>query len=156
MVAHVINLSTQILLTSANDPPVAEKIFRQLRDVSEQHPDVHCIAISHSDKSATDKWLQDVGGSGKIEVLIDDEMKTFAEYGLGYSSFWAVLNPSSLSAAMNIGKNEGIDIRPTQSGSRWQTAGLFAVDGRGQITYSHPAKTSDDLGDLKEALQSIK
>ena len=83
-------------------------------------------------------------------------MQSFAEYGLGYSSFWAVLNPSSLSAAVNIGKTEGINIRSTESGSRWQTAGLFAADGKGKITYSHPAKTSDDLGDLNAAVQSVK
>lgn len=135
---------------------VAEKIFRQLRDVAEQNPNIHCIAISHSNKAATDKWLNDVGGSGKVEVLVDDQMGSFAEYGLGYSSFWAVLNPSSMSTAMNIGKKEGINIRPTESGSRWQTAGLFAVDGKGQVTYSHPAKTSDDLGDLSTAVASIK
>lgn len=134
---------------------VAEKIFRKLRDVADSHTNVRCIAISHSDKAATDKWLQDVGGSGKIQVVVDDQRQSFADYGLGYSSFWAVLNPWSLSNAMTIGKNEGINIRPTESGSRWQTAGLFAADAQGKIVYSHPAKTSDDLGDLDEALKAI-
>lgn len=134
---------------------VAEKIFRKLRDVAESHPDIHCIAVSHSDKASTDKWLQDVGGSGKIEVIVDDQRQSFADYGLGYSSIWAVLNPWSLSNAMSIGKTEGINIRPTESGSRWQTAGLFAVDRQGKVTYSYPAKTSDDLGDLDVAIKSI-
>lgn len=112
--------------------------------------------MSHSDQAATDKWLQDVGGSGKLKVVVDHDRRSFSEYGLGPSSFWAVLNPWSLSAAMTIGKKEGFDIRPTESGSRWQTAGLFAADGSGKLTYSHRAETSDDLGDLESALSSVK
>lgn len=95
-----------------------------------------------------------MGGSGKVDVQVDDARQSFAEYGLSYSSFWAVLNPWSLKAAINIGKEEGYQIRPTESGSRWQTAGLFAVDGTGKVTYAHKASTSDDLGDLEAALHS--
>lgn len=112
--------------------------------------------MSHSDQAATEKWLQDVGGSGKAEVVVDHDRQSFSEYGLGPSSFWAVLNPWSLSNAMSIGKQEGFNIRPTESGSRWQTAGLFATDGKGKLTYSHRANTSDDLGDLEAALNSVK
>lgn len=88
-------------------------------------------------------------------MQIDDNRESFAEYGLGYSTFWAVLNPWSLKTAMTIGKNEGYDIRPTESGSRWQTAGLFAADGDGKLTYAHKASTSDDLGDLDTAIKSV-
>ena len=135
---------------------VAEKIFHKLRDAAERNPGLHCIAVSHSDQAATEKWLQDVGGSGKLELIVDHDRQSFSEYGLGPSSFWAVLNPWSLSNAMNIGKAEGFNIRPTESGSRWQTAGLFASDGTGKLTYSYRANTSDDLGDLETALNSVK
>lgn len=127
-----------------------------MKEAAEQNANTQCIAVSHSDKSSTDKWLKDVGGAGKVEVVVDDQRQIFSAYGLGLSSFWAVLNPSSLGNAMSIGKQEGINIRPTESGSRWQEAGMFAVDGPGIVTYAHKAVTSDDLGDLSAALQSIK
>lgn len=139
-------------LTSA----VAEKAFQKLRRIAEQNPAIHCIAVSHSDKAATEKWLEAVGGRGKVEVIVDDQRQSFTEYGLGYSSFWAVLNPWSLKNAMTIGKEEGFNIRPTESGSRWQVAGLFAADGEGVLTYAHQANTSDDLGDLDAAIGSVK
>lgn len=135
---------------------VAEKIFCQLRDAAAKNSDILCIAVSHSDKAATEKWLQDVGGSGNIQVVVDHDRQSFSEYGLGPSSYWAVLNPWSLSNAMTIGKNEGFDIRPTESGSRWQTSGLFAVDGSGILTFSYRSKTSDDPGDLEAALESVR
>lgn len=114
------------------------------------------VGISHSDQPATDKWLKDIGGAGKVEVVVDDRQESFSTYGLGLSSLWAVLNPSSLSAAINLGKTEGYGVRPTESGSRWQVAGVFAVDTNGKVTYSHKAQTSDDLGDLEAALRSVK
>lgn len=142
--------------TNSNIFVVAEKIFVKLRDAAEKNQDIHCVAVSHSDQASTDKWLQDVGGSGKIQVIVDHDRQIFSEYGLGPSSFWAVLNPWSMANAMTIGKQEGFDIRPTESGSRWQTAGMFAANGSGKLTYSHRANTSDDLGDLEAALKSVK
>lgn len=135
---------------------VAEKVFLKLREAADQNPNIHCIAVSHSDQPSTEKWVKDVGGAGKVEVLVDHERHLFAVYGLTASSFWAVLNPWSLSNVVNLGKQEGIWNRPTESGSRWQTAGLFAVNGGGKVVYSHPAQTADDLGDVKVAVDSTK
>lgn len=156
MVVHVTIVITSSRSRDSYVFTVAEKIFLKLRDAAEKNPAVHCIAVSHSDQAATNKWLQDVGGSGKLRVIVDHDRQSFSEYGLGPSSFWAVLNPWSLSNAISMGKTEGFNIRPTESGSRWQTAGLFATDGSGKLTYSHRANTSDDLGDLEAALMSVK
>lgn len=89
-------------------------------------------------------------------MVVDHERKDFAQYGLGASSFWAVLNPWSMGAVFTLSKEENLNVRPTESGSRWQTAGLFAVDGKGTVVYSHKANTSDDLGDLSAALDSLR
>jgi len=121
-----------------------------------QNSEIQFIAVSHSDQPATEKWLENIGGAEKVEVVVDDHQESFSTYGLGLSSFWAVLNPSSLSAAINLGKTEGYNVRPTESGSRWQEAGVFAADASGKIAYSHKAQTSDDLGDLEVALRSVK
>jgi len=155
VVAHVIvTIYTRenLMLTLA----VTEKVIVKLREMAEQNPEVQYIGISHSNQLATTNWLQDVGGAGKVEMVVDDSQESFSMYGLGLSSFWAVLNPSSLSAAINLGKTEGYSVRPTESGSRWQEAGIFAVDANGKIVYSHKAQTSDDLGDLEAALKSVQ
>ena len=133
---------------------VAEKIFKQLRYSAEQNTAIHFIAISHSDQPATDKWVEDIGGPGPVEVLVDPERVIYGAYGLGPSSFWHVLNPWSMNSAFSLGKTDKISVRPTESGSRWQTAGLFAANEKAVIKYSHPAQAADDLGDLNAAISA--
>jgi hypothetical protein len=139
----------------ADDPPVAEKIFLSLQKVANGNPRVHCIAVSHSDKDSTDRWLESVGGAQNVEIIVDDGRKMYAAYGLGTSSWWHVLSPWSMSSVFKLGREEGIWNRPTESGSRWQSAGLFAVNADGTVVYAHPAKQADDMGDLDEALMSL-
>lgn len=136
--------------------PVAEKTFLLLRKIAEENKDVQCIAISHSDKESTDRWVESVGGSKDVQVIVDHERKIYASYGLGVSSWWHVLSPASLGTVFKLGREENIWNRPTESGSRWQTAGVFGVDSKGIVRYSHPAQSAEDLGDLEAALSSIK
>ena len=137
--------------------PVAEKTFLRLRKQAEEHRDVHFIAVSHSDRASTERWTEAVGGAGNVEVLVDEERKAYAQYGLGVSSFWHVLNPWSMGEVFRLALGEEkIKNRPTESGTRWQNSGVFAVDAAGIVKYSHPSKTTDDLGDLDEAVQSVK
>ena len=116
---------------------------------------MQCIAVSHSDKPSTDKWVESVGGAGDVQVVVDHERKIYALYGLGVASFWHVLNPWSLGAVFTMARQEKIVNRPTESGTRWQTSGVFAVDASGTVKYSHPSQTTDDLGDLEAAVQSV-
>lgn len=44
--------------------------------------------------------------------------------------------------------------RPTESGSRWQMAGNFTVDGNGKVRWVHVAETADDVPDFKTALEA--
>ena len=127
-----------------------------LRKIAEDNRDVRCIAVSHSDQQSTDNWLDSLGGSRDIEVVVDHEREIYAAYGLGASNWWHVLNPWSLASVVKLGRQEAIWNRPTESGSRWQTAGVFAVDSSGTMKYSHPAQTLDDVGDLQAALKSIQ
>lgn len=114
------------------------------------------MAVSHSDRDATSHWLQAVGGSGKVEVIVDHERNLYGAYGLGLSSFWHPLNPWSMASVVRLGRSEQIWNRPTESGSRWQTAGLFSIDQDGKIQYAHVAKAADDLGDLEKAVTSLR
>ena len=137
-------------------PVVAEKTFLSLRKIADSNKDVHCIAVSHSDPDSTNRWVESVGGSGDVQVIVDSERKIYAAYGLGVTGFWHVLNPWSMATVFKLGREEKIWNRPTESGSRWQSAGEFAVDGSGIVRFSHPAQTTDDMADLQSALKSVK
>ncbi|KAF5624031.1 thioredoxin-like fold [Fusarium sp. NRRL 52700] len=134
---------------------LAEKTFRALADLSDKAPGVHCVAISHSSEEATDKWLPLVGGTWDVDVVIDQERDLYAKWGLGISSTWHAVNPLTLWNLFSLGKNEGIWNRPTESGSRWQMSGAFAVDRDGTIRWAHVARTADDMPDLNAAMTAL-
>ena len=134
---------------------VAEKTFLSLRKIAEARSDVHCIAVSHSDESATDKWLKAIGGAGNVEVIVDHERKLYGQYGLGVSSAWHVLNPWSMSDVFKLAREQQIKNRPTESGTRWQTAGTFALDATGEVKYVQVAQQASDNGDFRKALKAV-
>jgi hypothetical protein len=134
---------------------VAEKTFLTLRQMAGAHPDLHCVAVSHSDKPATDKWLKSVGGEGAVEVIVDHERKLYGKYGLGVSSMWHVLNPWSMSDVFKLAKAEQIKNRPTESGTRWQIAGTFGVDASGIVKYVQVANQASENGNFDKALEAL-
>ena len=134
---------------------VAEKTFLSLRNIANDQPRISCIAVSHSDNVATDKWLESIGGAGHVEVIVDDERKLYGAYGLGVSSAWHVLNPWSMADVFKIGREEKIWNRPTESGTRWQTAGTFGIDSSGRVKYVQVAQQASDNGDFDKASESL-
>jgi hypothetical protein len=72
------------------------------------------------------------------------------------SSFWHVLSPWALYSVYALGKGEGIWNRPTESGSRWQTAGSWAVDGGGVVRWGGLAKSADDVPTFEEGVKALK
>lgn len=75
---------------------------------------------------------------------------------MGASSLWHVLSPWALYSVYVLGKGEGIWNRPTESGSRWQTSGNWAVDEKGVVKWGSVAKAADDVPDFEEALKVLK
>jgi hypothetical protein len=88
-------------------------------------------------------------------MIVDDERKMYADWGLGVSSFWHVLSPWSLYEAVKLGQQQGVWNRPTESGSRWQSAGSFAVDSKGIVKWSKPSASADSVPDFQEALKAL-
>ncbi|KAG6042010.1 hypothetical protein E4U41_007106 [Claviceps citrina] len=113
--------------------PFAEKTFKCLTAVSDAHKEdgIHCVAVSHSSRDATERWIPQVGGAWQTDVVIDRERDLYADWGLGLSSTWHAFNPLSLYSVYRLGAEEGIWNRATESGSRWQKSGAFAVGGDG-------------------------
>lgn len=138
-----------------NTSPVAEKTYRNLRYHANRHPEAHFVAISHSTAQATEDWIIAVGGEWDTQVIVDEGRSLYALWGLGISNSWHVLNPWSLYSVYKLGKSEGIWNRPTESGSRWQTSGSWAVDGKGVVRWGGAAKAADEIPDLVEALLAV-
>lgn len=114
------------------------------------------MAVSHSSSIATENWLAAIGGAGNVTVVVDPERELYAQWGLGTSSFYHVLSPSSLFAVGKLGWEEGLWNRPTESGTRWQIGGSFAVDAECVIRWVHVASMAGDIPNLNTALESVE
>lgn len=86
---------------------------------------------------------------------MDEERDVYAAWGLGLSSYWHAVSPMSIYNAVQLGKSEGIWNRTTESGSRWQTSGAFAVDRTGIVRWVNVARTASDIPDLNAALKAL-
>ncbi|OTB08438.1 hypothetical protein M426DRAFT_317056 [Hypoxylon sp. CI-4A] len=135
--------------------PFAEKTFRNLTRASVTYKDVNFVAVSHSSPEATERWVVSIGGNWDVNVFVDYERELYAQWGLGVSNTWHVLNPGTLLKTIKLAKDEHIWNRPAESGSRWQTSGAFAVDMNGTVRWSKVAASADDIPDLDLALASL-
>lgn len=142
--------------------PFAEKTLLRLRTLAAAHPEVAFIAVSHSNQEATEKWLTDIGGAedkdsnNAVQIVVDDATRSlYRAWGLGYSGLWHVLNPSSLREALRIGKEEAIGVRSTESGSRWQRAGSFAVDKAGIVRWTAVPDKADEFPEFEEGIRAV-
>lgn len=76
--------------------PVAQKSFLALRTLaSKKQGSLRCIAVSHSSATATKKWIDILGGSWNVEVVIDQDRAIYAAWGLGLGSIWYMFNPTT-------------------------------------------------------------
>lgn len=67
-----------------------------------------------------------------------------------------MLNPWSMYSVFRLAKDEKIWNKGTESGTRWQTAGTYAVDADGVVRWGGPAKAADDMPDLRAALKALQ
>ena len=123
---------------------------------AEQHRDIRFIAVSHSDRTATDHWLDALSGPGTVEVLVDDKREIYAQWGLGISGWGHIFNLGGPWSALKLGKEEGIWSKPTESGSRWQTAGRWAVDGEGIVRWGRADASAAEMPDFEKAVAALK
>ncbi|KAK3944609.1 hypothetical protein QBC46DRAFT_373830 [Diplogelasinospora grovesii] len=135
--------------------PFAEKTFKSLTKLSTRHPELHCIAVSHSSQTATDRWIIEVGGEWDVQVIVDPDRDLYSAWGLGISSTWHALSPWAIYKTYQLGKTEGIWNRTTESGSRWQTGGAFAVDKSGIVRWVQVAHSADDIPNFDDAITAL-
>ena len=129
--------------------PFAEQTVQLLRAAADGEPSIRWLAISHADERATSAWLTAVGGSGAVEVISDPSRRSYAAWGLGQTNIGHFLGRRSLAAVAALART-GIRNRHP-SGTRWQSAGTFAVDRDGRIAYRHLPSHAGELPDLRLA-----
>lgn len=141
---------------------MAEATFLDTRKAASQQPDINFIAVSHSDEPSTTKWVTAVGGRSEsgsqnpVTVIVDFNRKIYAQWGLGTTSWSHVLSPKALVNVIKLGREKGIWNRPTESGTRWQSGGFWAVDANGVVRWGRAASRADDYIDVDEAVKAVK
>ena len=134
--------------------PFAEATFAELHERAERSPEIRFVAVSHAPEPATSAWCRSVaGGPGRVELLIDEGRALYGEWGLGQGTIRHFLGRRSLAEVARLSR-QGIRNRHPV-GTRWQTAGTFAVDTEGIVRFAHVPAHAGDLPDLDRALSAL-
>jgi hypothetical protein len=128
--------------------------MRTLRDAATASADITWVAISHAPAEATERWCRAIGGSGDVRVVSDPSRRTYAEWGLGRTSLGHFLGRRSLTEVARVARR-GIRNRHPH-GTRWQSAGTFALDEEGVVRWRHLPEHAGDLPDLDAAVRALK
>jgi hypothetical protein len=134
--------------------PFAEATIGMLREAAARAPDVQWLAISHAPAQATERWCKAIGGADGVRVSSDRTRRTYAEWGLGRTSLGHFLGRRSLAGVGELARR-GIRNRHPH-GTRWQSAGTFALDGDAIVRWRHLPAHAGELPDLDAAVQAIR
>lgn len=133
--------------------PFAEATVRSMSEHVERNPEIGWIAVSHAGLEATDRWCAAVGASRHIRLVIDERRHSYAAWGLGATSLGHFMGRRSLRAVAQLAR-QGIRNRHPV-GTRWQSAGTFAVDERGAVVWRHVPAHAGDVPDLAQAIEAL-
>jgi hypothetical protein len=134
--------------------PFAEATARALREAAAAEPDIDWVAVSHAPTEATARWCDAIGGLEGVRMLIDDGRVHYATWGLGRTRLGHFLGRRSLARVGKLAR-EGIRNRHPE-GTRWQTAGTFAVDAEGIVRWRHVPEHAGELPDLGEPIAALR
>jgi hypothetical protein len=133
--------------------PFAERTMQMLREQAARSPAVQWVAISHAPDAETARWCEAVGGAGDVILAGDPARRTYAAWGLGRTSLGHFMGRSSLAGVTGLAR---LGIRNRHpAGTRWQSAGTFALDGAGIVRWRALPAHAGELPELDEALRSI-
>ena len=132
--------------------PFAELTMQMLREAASRSPDAQWIAISHAPEKATERWCRAVGGAGTVRVVSDPSRRTYAAWGLGRTSLDHFLGGKPLIAVAGLARRGVRNRHP--HGTRWQSAGTFAVDDHAIVRWRLLPAHAGDLPDVNAALRA--
>jgi hypothetical protein len=133
--------------------PFAELTMRTLREAAQRSPQAQWIAISHAPAEATERWCEAIGGAGGVRVASDPSRRAYASWGLGRTSLGHFLGRRSLRAVTSAAQRGVRNRHP--HGTRWQSAGTFALDGEAIVRWRMLPAHAGELPDLEEALGAV-
>jgi AhpC/TSA antioxidant enzyme len=133
--------------------PFAERTMQMLREQAARSPEVQWVAISHAPEAATARWCEAVGGAGDAEIASDPSRRSYAAWGLGRTGAGHFMGRRSLAAVASLAR-EGIRNRHP-AGTRWQSAGAFALDRDGIVRWRSLPAHAGELPDLRRALDAV-
>ncbi|KAI0008192.1 hypothetical protein F4779DRAFT_461794 [Xylariaceae sp. FL0662B] len=160
----------------------AQKSFLALRDLAIKHQGrATFIAVSHSSREATRRWIDMLGGAWSVEIVVDEDRAIYAAWGLGLGNVWYMFNPTTQIQGWkekgwmgikvaNAVQRSGTPPPPASAGAaggsesegpstvignKWQQAGLFAIDGRGTVVWAAKALRADDVMDIDAAAAAV-
>lgn len=127
-----------------------------MRALSNRHPSIHFIAISHCTPAATNEWVKKLGGAWNVDVVVDQTRELYALWGLGVSNWGHLLHPRNGYNQIMLGKTQGVwGQQVGEGGSRWQVGGAFAIDDRGIMKWGKPMDSVDEEIRLDEAVRAL-
>ena len=131
--------------------PFAEATLRSLRErASARGAQVTFLAVSHAPEQPTARWLDAIGGTDQVTVVADPDRTAYAAWGLGRSRLGHFAGRRSMLAVARLARHGVRNRHPT--GSRWQSAGTFAVDAGGTVRWRHLPEHAGDLPDHDAAI----
>jgi hypothetical protein len=133
--------------------PFAEATLRALRDAAAAENDLQWVAVSHAPADATDRWCRSAGGSAGVQVVSDPSRRCYAAWGLGQTSLSHFLGRRSLGAVARLARQGIRNTHPT--GTRWQSAGTFALDSERIVRWRHLPAHAGDLPDFEAARAAL-
>ena len=133
--------------------PFAEATFLELREAADANPEIRFAAVSHAEEAATSAWCDAVtGGPGPVQVVVDEGRVLYGSWGLGPGSLGHFLGRRSLAGALELSRRGVRNRHPV--GTRWQTAGTFAIDAGGVVRFVHLPRHANNLPDLRRAVSA--
>jgi len=133
--------------------PFAERTMQMLREQAARSPEVQWVAISHAPEPETARWCAAIGGPGTVIVASDPSRRSYAAWGLGRTGLGHFMGGRSLSAVTGLAR-QGIRNRHP-AGTRWQSAGTFALDRDGIVRWRAVPGHAGELPDLQRALDAV-
>lgn len=133
--------------------PFAERTMQMLRGQAERSPQVQWVAISHAPAAETARWCAAVGGPGMVVLASDPSRRSYAAWGLGRTDLGHFMGRRSLAAVAGLART-GIRNRHP-AGTRWQSAGTFALDRAGIVRWRSLPAHAGELPDLQRALDTV-
>ena len=134
--------------------PFAESTARMLREAAAAEPGIDWVAVSHARSEPTASWVDAVGGLAGVRVLVDDGRIHYATWGVGRTTLGHFAGRRSLADVARLARH-GIRNRHPD-GTRWQSAGTFAVDGGAVVRWRHLPAYAGDLPDLRDAIAALR